>query len=111
MAKLSPKLLQHPTQLIEDFYEDCKIRGMTNETIRRYKSSLKIFTRFLRDRELDLSHVNKDMLWDFLHFIKYERKVKNKTVENYFSALSSFFNYLVYHEVTNTNHVLVFRKR
>jgi len=111
MEKLSLKLVQDPAHLIEDFCRDCRLRGMTNETIRRYKSSLQIFARFLLNAGIDLDHVNRYVLRDFLHFIKYERKAKHKTVENYFSALSAFYDYLVFEGLTSTNHVLPFRKR
>lgn len=111
MEKLSLGLLGSPVQLIEDFCKDCKLRGMTNESIRRYRSSLQIFNHFLQNNGINLKHVNQHLLRDFLHFIRYERKVKHKTVENYFSALSAFYDYLVFEGLTNTNYVLPFRKR
>jgi integrase/recombinase XerD len=111
MEKLGLKLVQNLAQLIEDFCEDCRLRGMTNESIRRYKSSLQIFARFLLNTGVNLDHVNQYVLRDFLHFIKYERKAKHKTIENYFSALSAFYDYLIFEGLTSTNHVLPFRKR
>ena len=111
MEKLSLKLIRSPARLIEAFCKDCKLRGMTNESIRRYKSSLQIFAHFLLNTGINLNHVNQYVLRDFLHFIKYERKVKHKTVENYFSALSAFYDYLIFEGLTSTNHVLPFRKR
>lgn len=51
------------------------------------------------------------MLKDFLQYIKYERSVKHKTIENYFSALSSFYDYLAFERLVSTNIVLPFRKR
>ena len=47
MERLSLKTLQNLQALIGDFSRDCKLRGMTEESIRRYVSSLKIFARFL----------------------------------------------------------------
>jgi len=33
--------------LIEQFLEDCKLRGMTSESIRTYGSALRIFASFI----------------------------------------------------------------
>jgi integrase/recombinase XerD len=111
MERLSLKLVHDSARLIENFCMDCKLRGMTDESIRRYKSSLKIFVRFLLHRGINLNHVNQFVLRDFLHFIKYERKAKRKTAENYFSALSAFYDYLVFEGLTDANPVVPFRKR
>jgi len=108
---MSVKLVQDPGRLIEDFCEDCKLRGMTNESVRRYKSSLLIFAGFLLNRGVDPVNADTNVLKDFLQYIKYERSVKHKTVENYFSALSAFYDYLAFERSVSTNMVLPFRKR
>ena len=111
MERLSVKLVQDPGRLIEDFCEDCKLRGMTIESVRRYKSSLLIFAGFLLNRGVDPVNADTNVLKDFLQYIKYERSVKHKTIENYFSALSSFYDYLVFERLASANMVLPFRKR
>jgi len=84
---------------------------MTYESIRRYKSSLLIFTEFLLNRDVDINEANLHLLKDFLQHILHERNVKHKTVENYFSALSAFYDYLTFEDLVSTNIVLPFRKR
>jgi len=111
MERLTLKTLQSPNYLIENFCRDCKLRSMTEESIRRYKSSLGIFTQFLNQKSLNINDVNVYILRDFLQYIMYERKNKYKTVENYFSALSAFYDYLAFEGITNTNIILPFRKR
>lgn len=111
MERLTLKMLQNPQSLIEDFCRDCKLRGMTEESMRRYKSSLKIFTQFLKQKRLNVNDVDVYTLRDFLRYIIFERKNKHKTVENYFSALSAFYDYLAFEGIANTNIVLPFRKR
>ncbi|MEM3693023.1 MAG: tyrosine-type recombinase/integrase [Candidatus Bathyarchaeia archaeon] len=110
MDGLSLKTLQ-PSALIEDFSRDCRLRGMTEESIRRYMSSLRIFAKFLEKHGLNMNDVNVNVLRDFLQHVVYERKAKHKTVENYFSALSAFYDYLVFEEYIANNIVLPFRKR
>ena len=111
MERLNLKLMQNPWRLVEDFCKDCKLRGMTNESIRRYRSSLLIYTNFLSKRNIETGNADTHVLKDFLQHILYERKVKHKTVENYFSALSAFYDYLTFEGLVGANMVLPFRKR
>jgi len=97
--------------LIDEFYEDCEIKGMTPETIRRYKSSILIFNDFLTRRLTSLLNVDKGTLKEFLSYLRQERQVKQKTIENYFSALSSLYEFLEYEECIVKNPVLAVRKR
>lgn len=111
MERLSLRLLQDPERLVEDFCKDCKLRGMTNESIGRYRSSLLIFARFLLKRGADPGNADTHVLKDFLQHILQERNVKHKTAENYFSALSAFYDYLAFEGLVGANVVLPFRKR
>jgi len=107
---LKTSLLQEHTKLIEGFKRDCKLRGMTEESIRRYLSSVKIFLNFIRSRGLTVANVDLHVLRDFLQYI-IENGAKYKTIENYFSALSSFYDYLVFESIVDRNIILPFRKR
>jgi len=111
VEELSLKLIQNSKMLIDRFCKDCKLRGMTEESIRRYRSSLLIFSDYLATRNIGLDEIDTQTLRDFLQYIKFEKGVKHKTVENYFSALSTFYDYLAFDNVFNTNIVLPFRKR
>jgi len=97
--------------LIDEFYEDCKLKGMTPETIRRYKSSILIFNDFLTQRGVSLVDIDKGTLKDFLAYLRQVRKVKQNTIENYFSALSSLYEFLEFEEYMLKNPVLAVRKR
>ena len=99
------------SRLIENFRIDCELQGMTTETIRRYSSSLRIFKDFLSERNVTLLDVDKDILKVFLSYLKNERKNSTKTVKNNFSALSSFYEFMVYEEIIVKNPVLEIRKR
>jgi integrase/recombinase XerD len=98
-------------RLIDDFREDCILRGMSEESVRKYISAVRIFIRFLRDKKLKFSDVDKNVLREFLHYLRFEKNVKQKTLENYFSALSTFYDYLAYEKIVQANDVLPFRKR
>lgn len=99
------------TKLVEGFSEDCSLRNMTAESTRRYKSCLSIFGGFLNSRGTMPNEVDRFALKEFLEYIRFERRVGQKTVENYFSALSAFYDYLVFEELLQSNPVVPFRKR
>jgi len=111
MERLSLLLAHDLTRLIEGFCEDCRLRNMTSESIRRYKSSLNIFGDFLGSRGVAIREVDRWILRDFLQYIKFDRRVKQKTVENYFSAMSALYDYLTFEELLQVNPVIPFRKR
>jgi integrase/recombinase XerD len=97
--------------LVIDFIADCGLRGMSSESIRSYRSNLLIFHAFLKREGFSVLRVDKDVLRSFLGYLKEERKVSHKRMENYFSSLSSFYEYLAYEGYVPVNPVLPVRKR
>ena len=103
------EIIQEFSTLIEKFAKDCKLRGMTKESIGRYKSSLNMFANYFP--HTNLIEPNMQMLKDYLEHLQNERKVKHTTIEIEFSALSSFYDYLIFDGFNVKNLVLPFRKR
>lgn len=99
------------SELIKRFKEDCQMRGMSPESLRRYVSNLKIFNEYLEANGLDLLNVDRNVLRNFLDHLKRARGVSQKTQEMYFTAISSFFEYLVYESYVDINPVNSVRKR
>jgi integrase/recombinase XerD len=99
-----------PVKLLLEFEGDCKDRHLTDETIGRYKSPLKLFFAFLRERNQTILDVDKHVLKDFIHFRR-EQGVDQKTLENNFTALSTFYEFLCFEGYANVNPVLPVRKR
>ena len=99
------------SDLISQFREDCAIRGMSPESTRRYISSLRIYAQFLASRQLDLLRADKNVLKSFLEYLRRERSVSQKTIENYFCALSAFYDFLEYEEHIPRNPIHSVRKR
>ena len=94
--------------LIEDFLQDMGLSGKTKITALHYGYCLKNFKIYLAGRSpLD---VNKDVLRGFIGYLKDQGKAQ-KTIENYFSVLSSFYEYLVFEGKTAANPVIAVRKR
>lgn len=98
-------------RLIDGFQADCRIRGMASGSIPRYLSVIKIFCEYLDEHEINLIDVDRDVLRGFLEYLRLERNVSHKTLENYFTVLSSLYEYLAYEGYVRQNPVLPVRKR
>ena len=105
------KQLQNSEKLLKMFCDDCRLRGMTEKSIVGYRSCLSIFLEFLDERAINPLEVNNHVLREFLDYLLNERRIKYKTVKEYFSALSAFYDYLAFEGVVSSNIVLPFRKR
>jgi len=98
-------------RIIDRFEKDCTIRGMSPGTVEVYVYNVKTFHRYLDQHGLNLLDVDKDILRDYLEYQRFERGLSQKTVENQFTTLSSFYEYLAYEGLLETNPVLQVRKR
>jgi len=105
------KKIKSERQLVDSFLKDCMIRGMTKRSVDSYKSPVKAFISHLQKNNILISQVNRDTLREYLSFLRSDRGLKQKTIENHFSALSSFFEYLVWEHKIEKNMILEVRKR
>ena len=99
------------TELISRYREDCAMRGMSPESLRRYISSLKIYARYLQERDLDILNVDRNVLRSFLEYLRNERNVGLKTIGNYFTSMAMFYEFLEFEEYVDKNPVHSVRKR
>ena len=77
------------TELVKRYKEDCEMKGMSTESVRRYLSSINISIQYLNDNGLDLLSVDRELLRNFLEYLRKTRAVSYNTLKNYFSALSN----------------------
>ena len=107
----SVESIDKSAELIRQYKEDCEIRGMSPESLRRYISSLKIYNQYLRERHIDLLNVDRNILRSFLEYLRKERNVGLKTVGNYFTSMAMFYEFLEYEGYVDKNPVHSVRKR
>jgi integrase/recombinase XerD len=98
-------------EVLEQFIMDCKLRGLSEKTIIGYKSCISTFMNFLSTKGLSLGDVDNQVLKEFLGYLKFKRRIKHKTVKEYFSALSALYDYLAFEDKVKSNIILPFRKR
>ena len=110
---MSEQLLAKPLtneRLVEMFVEDCSDRQLTEEPIRHYKAGAMAFLDHLAASGLSVFNVNKFVLIEYLRKRRSEG-VDQKTLENNFTVISSFFEYLLFQDLIAKNPVLGVRKR
>ncbi len=96
---------------VEEFRADCELRGMSHGSILSYLSSIRIFSDFLSGRGRHIAQTDKSDLKGYIDYLLNERRVSYPTLESHFSALSAFFDWLVFEEELGSNPVLAVRKR
>lgn len=97
-------------ELLEFFVEDCHIRGLTPETIRRYKSITQQFLKFIEEANVRPLDVGKHVLQDYIR-VRRSNGIDQKTLENEVSGISSFYGYLAFEDYVGKNPVPEVRKR
>lgn len=98
-------------ELIAEFKSDCELRNMSKESLRRYLSDIRIYCRFMEDSGRDILRADKKTMRAFLAYLLNDRKVSLKSVKNYFSSLSSFYDYLIYEDYIDYSPVGPVRKK
>jgi len=98
-------------ELIDQYREDSEIRGLSPESTRRYISSIKIYVKYLEDSGMDLLGADRNTIRKFLEYLRKVRGVHQKTIENYFTGISGFYDFLEYEGHVDKNPVHAVRKR
>jgi site-specific recombinase XerD len=78
-------------RIIDRFEKDCLIRGMSPLSVKSYVYNVRKFREYLDQHGVYLLDVDKDILRDYLEYMRYERGLHQKPVENTFTTLSSFY--------------------
>ena len=95
-------------RMIDAFLQDMELSGKSKTTALHYGYCLKNYATYLSGR--DPLHADKETLRGFIAYLKSQEKT-TKTIENYFSVISSFYEYLVFEGKAAANPVIAVRKR
>lgn len=98
-------------RLIEDFLQDCKTRGMSPRSLPGYKSALKMFSLYLRMQGIEILAVDKDVLKNYIEYMREDRVNSQRTIEATFSAISSFYEYQIFENRLQVNPIPAIRRR
>jgi len=98
-------------RLVEKFLRNCAIKGMTERSVKGYQSNLKCFSSYIEGQGVGIVEVDKDAIEGYLEHLRLDRGLTMRTAEHHFSALSSFYEYLVFKDIIPTNPVLPVRRQ
>lgn len=88
------------TDIIEEFLLELDIRDASKETIRSYTNSLKIFSDYIGDMEVE--KIKAVHIKGFAKFNK-DRGLKQKTQNGYISAVRALYSYMIEEEIVTKN--------
>jgi integrase/recombinase XerD len=98
-------------KVIEAFVQDCTDRGLSPGTRAHYTSCIRKYAAFLAARKRAFADVDREILRDYLRFMREKQGLTPKTMENQFACLSTFHEFMVFEGLSETNHVLAVRRR
>lgn len=90
-------------QLVEAFFEDCKMRDLAQITMDVYGSYLRTFVSFCRARDIDLLTIGDDGVLAFIGHLRGDRLNCHKSLTNCFTAISSFYEFLQFTHKVQAN--------
>lgn len=98
-------------ETLDEYTEDLRIQGLGRMTIYSYSYCLKLFTTFVKKRGVPFEKVRKTDLIQFISYLREEKQYKARTLENYFAAINSFYDFLLFQERITTNIIPSIRRR
>jgi integrase/recombinase XerD len=96
------------SDLLEGFCRDCRMRNI--KSIQPYEVYIKQYLELLASRSKDANSADKGDLMDFLSSLR-QRGLKQASIEKAFTALSSFYTYMVDEELISNNPITSFKRR
>lgn len=98
--------LSHGASYLERFIRDCKTKGLTPHSIETYRSNVQEFLTYYPNPH----DVGMDHLRAYLEKLR-SRNLSRATLKGYMSAVSSFYDFLVFEKEILVNPTIGFRRR
>jgi integrase/recombinase XerD len=95
--------------LVQQFQEDCRVRGLAKATCKTYPAYVKGYANFIQPKSL--LDADKNDLKSYLSYLRLEKKLRQTSIERMFSALATFYDYLIEEELVSINPVRSVQKR
>ncbi len=95
--------------LLLQFQEDCRVRGLAKVTCDTYPAYVQTFANFIQPKALQ--DADKNDLKSYLSYLRLEKKLRQTSIERMFSSLATFYDYLIEEELVTMNPVRPVQKR
>jgi integrase/recombinase XerD len=96
--------------LLENFAADCRTRGLAEGSIMIYVSRSRQFSKFLQDRDKSLLQADKLDIRDYVEGLRIKGN-KSRTIRYHLTAISTFYEWLIFEEQVEKNPAAEVRKR
>jgi site-specific recombinase XerD len=98
------------TDLVEAYASDAKVK-LGEGTIVAYKSDIREFMEFVKEKGKTIAKINKLDLQDYIISIKEKKGFTKDTLGYHLAAISSFYEFLLFEGKVKFNPVIEVRKR
>jgi integrase/recombinase XerD len=95
--------------LVQQFQEDCRVRGLAKDTCESYPAYVQALAIFIQPETL--LDINKNDLKSYLSYLRLEKKLRQTSIERMFSALATFYDHLIEEDLISINPVRSVQKR
>lgn len=107
------RALIRPTteELVTRYEHDCALRNMTPITIQKQTNLLRAFSRWSDGKGIHILDLNKDDVRAYIEYLKFERRITRRSIENQLCALSGLCDLLEYEGMILMNPIPAVRRR
>ena len=98
-------------RIVEEFRQDCLVRGLAEKSVESYLNSIKICSGYLAGQKKDILTIDRVAIQGYIEYLRLERGVSLKTVMMHLTALSTLYEFLIFEGHLESNPVLAVRRR
>lgn len=100
-------------EAFEKFIRNCKIKDLSEYTIRYYEKSLNYFTNYLSSEydnpvNMTIKYLNKEVVDDFIYWFKDNYNMKNVSINTRLRGIRAFLYYLMEQNIYKTLRLMKF---
>ena len=95
MSKITMKSNTNQTfdEAFEKFIRKCKVKNLTEKTIRSYEQKIRPFKKYLECTDIELKNINSDTIDDFIVWVRNEYNVNDISTNSILRTVRAFSYY------------------
>ncbi len=78
-------------------------KGLSKNTALSYKSDLKIFLKYLQDRNVSCQTLNHEEITNFLWYLKTDKKLKARSIYRMIESVRQYYKFLISENIITTD--------
>jgi integrase/recombinase XerD len=98
-------------KLIKEYENDCRLQGLTKDTIEIRGYAIRNFARFLESKDIHILDVDHDDIRAWVEELRINRHRTLETTKKNLGYIGGFYDYLIFENLVSSNPVPIIRKR